>query len=276
MVLLEKMGMHTISSGNYVTSVNGMIHPDRIMKEHDFLYMLDGSWEICEDHETYPMQTDDLLILPAGRHHYGQKLCNPGNRHMYLHVQPTPAESLPSASFSPSLCSFPSLLHCQSDMRIRQLMQEMISLTWSQTPERENRLFLLFSLLLCEISEICANPTNRMISDPVVEEIIRLIHATPQTFFSAHEIASRYFICERTLNNRFHQACGKTFSAFQMESKLEMVRQFLLTQPETTLREVALNYGFYDEFHLSKTFKKQFGVSPSKYRKAFCQYLVST
>lgn len=64
MVLLEKMGMHTISSGNYVTSVNGMIHPDRIMKEHDFLYMLDGSWEICEDHETYPMQTDDLLILP--------------------------------------------------------------------------------------------------------------------------------------------------------------------------------------------------------------------
>lgn len=203
--------MHTISSGNYVTSVNGMIHPDRIMKEHDFLYMLDGSWEICEDHETYPMQTDDLLILPAGRHHYGQKLCNPGNRHMYLHVQPTPAESLPSASFSPSLCSFPSLLHCQSDMRIRQLMQEMISLTWSQTPERENRLFLLFSLLLCEISELCADTTNRMISDPVVEEIIRLIHATPQTFFSAHEIASRYFICERTLNNRFHQACGKTF-----------------------------------------------------------------
>ena len=101
MVLLEKMGMHTISSGNYVTSVNGMIHPDRIMKEHDFLYMLDGSWEICEDHETYQMQTNDLLILPAGRHHYGQKLCNPGNRHMYLHVQPTPAESLPSASFSP-------------------------------------------------------------------------------------------------------------------------------------------------------------------------------
>ena len=276
MVLLEKMGMHTISSGNYVTSVNGMIHPDRIMKEHDFLYMLDGSWEICEDHETYQMQTNDLLILPAGRHHYGQKLCNPGNRHMYLHVQPTPAESLPSASFSPSLCSFPSLLHCQSDMRIRQLMQEMISLTWSQTPERENRLFLLFSLLLCEISELCADTTNRMISDPVVEEIIRLIHATPQTFFSSHEIASRYFICERTLNNRFHQTCGKTFSAFQMESKLEMVRQFLLTQPETTLREVALNYGFYDEFHLSKAFKKQFGVSPSKYRKLFCQYLVST
>ena len=85
--------MHTISSGNYVTSVNGMIHPDRTMKEHDFLYMLDGSWEICEDHETYQMQTNDLLILPAGRHHYGQKLCNPGNRHMYLHVQPTPAES---------------------------------------------------------------------------------------------------------------------------------------------------------------------------------------
>ena len=36
MVLLEKMKMHTVTRGNYVTSVNGMIHPNRIMKEHEF------------------------------------------------------------------------------------------------------------------------------------------------------------------------------------------------------------------------------------------------
>ena len=103
--------------------------------------------------------------------------------------------------------------------------------------------------------------------DPMIEEIIRLIHSTPQTFFTAGEIASRYYICERTLNNRFHKYCKKTFPAFQMETKLEMVRQFLLTQPDTKLREAAINYGFCDEFHLSKAFKKHFGLSPSQYRQ---------
>ena len=101
----------------------------------------------------------------------------------------------------------------------------------------------------------------------MIEEIIRLIHSTPQTFFSTSEIASRYYICERTLNNRFHRNCGKTFPAFQMETKLEMVRQFLLSQPDTKLREAAVNYGFCDEFHLSRAFKKQFGLSPSRYRQ---------
>ena len=62
MLYLEKMKMHTITSGNYVTSVHGMVHPNRIIGEHDFLYILDGTWEIWEDDTSYALQSDDLLI----------------------------------------------------------------------------------------------------------------------------------------------------------------------------------------------------------------------
>ena len=74
MLYLEKMKMHTITSGNYVTSVHGMVHPNRIIGEHDFLYILDGTWEIWEDDTSYALQSDDLLILTAGRHHYGTRV----------------------------------------------------------------------------------------------------------------------------------------------------------------------------------------------------------
>lgn len=276
MVLLEKMKLHTVAIGNYVTSVHGMLHPDRILKEHDFLYILDGTWEIREDGVIYQLHSDDLLILAAGRHHYGLEMCNPGNRHMYIHVLPTRAEEQYNPSHTTTddlpgteneLFSYSSLLHCQQAPRVRQYIQDMISVLWSQSIERENRLSLLFSLLLCELSQLEAQKNSRKPSDPMIEEIIRLIHSTPQTFFSASEIASRYYICERTLNNRFHKNCGKTFPAFQMETRLEMVRQFLLAQPDTKLREAAINYGFCDEFHLSKAFKRQFGLSPSRYRQ---------
>ncbi len=77
MLLLEKMAHRRITSANYITSVNGMVHPDRILAEHDFLYMLDGEWEIIEDGHIYEMHRDDLLILSAGRHHRAKNSVTP-------------------------------------------------------------------------------------------------------------------------------------------------------------------------------------------------------
>lgn len=266
MPYLEKMALHQITGANYVTSINGMLHPDRILPEHDFLYMLDGTWEIYEEGAAYEMKSDDLLILTAGRHHYGRSFCNPGNRHMYIHALPTAAELTAMDNMENLFCC-PALLHCQTNPKIRQCFHEIITTGWEESAERENRLSLLFSLLLCEITELLTPSARRSAPDPIVDEVCRRVRTTPQTFFSAKEMASVHFICERTLNNRFLKACGKSFYAFQMETKLEMVRQFLLSQPQAKLHEAALNYGFYDEFHLSKAFKRKFGMAPSEYRR---------
>lgn len=153
MLYLEKMAARHITSANYITSVNGMVHPDRVLPEHDFLYMLDGEMEVFEDGTAYEMQTDDLLILAAGRHHYGKKLCNPGNRHMYFHVLPTeceagwnqagenllsvgkgvPQEEKQAVQSQKDFCqSCATLLSCKSHPRIRRYFQELISEYWQK------------------------------------------------------------------------------------------------------------------------------------------------
>lgn len=289
MPYLEKTAMHRITGANYMTNVNGTVHPDRILLEHDFLYILDGFWEIYEENAAYEIKGDDLLILTSGRRHFGKTPCTPGTRHMYLHAMPTDTEKslcngCPSQDMQPpaqartgfaavtqmdnmeNMLFCPTLLHCQSAPGIRKYFHEIIAAGWAQTPTQQDRLSLLFSLLLCEIADLLSSPQSRPVTDPMVEEVCRRIRTTPQTFFSAKEIAAGYFICERTLNNRFQKACGKSFYAFQMETKLEMVRQFLLSQPQAKLHEAAVNYGFYDEFHLSKAFKGRFGMAPSRYR----------
>lgn len=59
---------------------------------------------------------------------------------------------------------------------------------------------------------------------------------------------------------------GKSIYTYQLDMKMEAVRLFILNHPNIKLHEVALNFGFYDEFHLSKIFKKKFNVSPNQYR----------
>lgn len=280
MLQLEKMAARYLTGANYVTSINGMIHPDRIMPEHDFLYILDGTWEIEEENQTYSLKRDDLLILCAGRHHFGQKPCNPGNRHMYLHVSPTQLESIYTENHSLEtpllkgmekgelIFSCPTLVHCQNHLKIRDYFHEIITCYCSKDLERENRITLLFNLLICELTEIKASPALDKTQDVMLEEIAHKIRIAPQSFLSISDIAKTYYICTRTLNNRFKAAYGKTFHAYQMEIHLDMARQYLLSHSDSKLHEAALNFGFYDEFHLSKAFKTRFGLSPSHYKKA--------
>ena len=100
----------------------------------------------------------------------------------------------------------------------------------------------------------------------MLEQVRQKIYSNPQVFFSAPEMAAEFYICPRTLNNRFRASCNQTFAAYQMDLKLEMVREFLSHQPDAKLHEAAVNFGFYDEFHLSKAFKKKYGYPPSKLR----------
>lgn len=266
MVVLEQMARRQITGANYITSVNGMLHPDRILPEHDFLYMLDGEWEICEEDAVYELHTDDLLILASGRHHYGRKLCSRGNRHMYIHVLPTQEERRAKLE-TPALFSCASLLHCGANPQVRRYFQELIAAYWSKEEQREDRMTLLFNLLLCELRSLPdGGRGDRRRVEPILEQVRQKLYSTPQLFYSAGEMAEQFYICPRTLNNYFQKAYGKTFSAYQMDLKLEMVREYLRGQPEARLHEAAVNFGFYDEFHLSKAFKKKYGQPPSRLR----------
>lgn len=273
MIYLEKMVPRTITSANYTTSVNGMVHPDRVLPEHDFLYVLDGEWEIMEEGVRYDMRTDDLLILCAGHHHYGEKLCNPGNRHMYFHVLPSMRERLLMDKMEgieeeaeKDFFQSSTLVHCQGTPRVRQYFTEVISAYWSEDAQRRDRLTLLFNLFLCELISLQSGGNGGSAEDPIVEQARRKIHSNPQISWTAREMADCFYICPRTLNNHFQRASGRTFAAYQMDMKLEMVREFLLNQPDAKLHEAAVNFGFYDEFHLSKAFKKKYGQPPSKVR----------
>ena len=97
--------------------------------------------------------------------------------------------------------------------------------------------------------------------------LLTSLRSNPERFYSVSDIAHKFYISEKTLNKRFKLVYDKTFYAWQMEQKLDMVYQALQNNTELTLKEAAVNFGFYDEFHLSRAFKKKFGVAPKYVRR---------
>lgn len=70
--------------------------------------------------------------------------------------------------------------------------------------------------------------------------------------------------------NYFHRLFKNTFSIspfnYMLTRRMNLAKQ-LLSASGSTIREIAGACGYSSEFYFSKTFRKQFGVSPSTYRQ---------
>lgn len=255
---------YDFESANYITFINPGLHPDRILPFHDFLYIIDGTWEIIEEENVYKLHSDDLIILAAGRHHYGKEPCSANNKHMYIHAcERATGEGGESDNTDKKL--FHTVIHCQNNPVIKQLFEAVIQASWSEEPLKEEKRSLLFGLLLCELYHQQNRDTALQMN--IVQQAVQLIQTNPQILFNGKDVAEHFYICQRTLNNQFKKVYGKTFNAYQTDMKLEMVKQYLLNHPDTRLEEVARNFGFCDEFHLGKAYKAKYGISPKRHTR---------
>lgn len=240
------------------------LYLDRTLVCHDFIYLLDGEWLFSETIDAqevnYLLRPDDVLILPAGNHHYTRLPCKAGTRTLCLHIT---KEAGDMENVGEHVISLPSQINCRTNRQVKALFQEIVSVFWAEDSYKQHRLSALFTLLICELAHI-QQPKNDL---DEVHRAIRLINKTPHKTLSAEALAASLCTDPRKLSVRFREATGETLHAYQINRKLEMIALQLRVEPELRLKELAALFGFYDEFYLSKLFKKKYGVSPREYRK---------
>lgn len=68
---------------------------------------------------------------------------------------------------------------------------------------------------------------------------------------------------------RFSKEAGVSPARYHTLRRIDRACELLLKDPLTPLKEIALQLGFVDEYHLSKRFKQVIGVSPTGFRSLF-------
>lgn len=128
---------------------------------------------------------------------------------------------------------------------------------------KQESLSCVLRLLLIGLADCKMNPGHSQL----IQKALMIIQNNSDKILKSEEMASQLYVSARTFRTKFKEVFHKSFTQYQMQVKLEKVCLILKTYPEMRLKEIADNFGFYDEFHLSKVFKKHYGVSPSQYRK---------
>lgn len=103
--------------------------------------------------------------------------------------------------------------------------------------------------------------------DPnIVKMTIRYIEKNYATSIAVQDLCQRFGISYSHFYRLFKKETGSTFQGYLLKIRLEKARQYMI-ESSYSLSEIAKFTGFYDEFHLSSSFKKLTGMSPATLRK---------
>ena len=252
--------IHTVTSANIQYYTVPFVHPKRNMREHDFIYLLRGEWALGQNGQTYNLKKDSLLILFAGNTHYGVTPCEPNTKTMYFHVSFEDGDVYGNSA--PESNYIETLINASSNANIKKLFEDVVNAKLSGEQRRAN---LCFELLMCEL--INTQPHINEIS--LAQNIRNMIHAYPEKFFSNEELATIMNVSVKTAETKFKASFGQPIHQYILDFKIREAMAYFDRFEEITVKEVAYNLGFCDEYHFSKQFSKHTGLSPSNYKKRY-------
>lgn len=237
-------------------------HPSRTLNEHIISYVVKGGWELEIGGETVRASTDTVFIQPAKIAHIGTKLCPPNTNTMFVHFSfeegddyvSDVLEEIPNDSVY-----IGNFIDASSNPEIKKLLIKTIEETVKENPIKAS---IYLNHLLCELSEGFDNSQRGY-----AYKIKSIIGSRINTNITNKEIAHELNIGVRTAETSFKSCFGITIHRYMIEQKINQAKFCLEYYPNMKIIQIAMDLGFYDEYHFSRQFKKETGYSPKYYRE---------
>jgi AraC-like DNA-binding protein len=248
----------------------------------ELVYILDGEGTYHIDNNQYKYSKDDLfLIVPNDGHHTVVKSTTSflfiRFNNIFFNAQKTRQEHGTLGAwirklefiFSNPLRS--TDIFKQKDKPLIRAVCEAIVQEYLDNQGRDNELLqqLINTLLTVVSKNITIHISRKENSgDPASLNIIHYIHQNiynPEKL-KAESIASHFNISANYISEYFKKHTDENLQQYIINYKLALV-EIRLKHSDMRMNEIASEFGFTDESHLSKTFRKYKKVSPSVFRK---------
>jgi AraC-like DNA-binding protein len=140
-------------------------------------------------------------------------------------------------------------------------------------PGRDTLLNRLSSMLLIEcvrdyVEQLPEGSENWLtaLRDPQLAPVLGVIHAEPEKSWTVAELASLAHMSRSAFAERFSEKMGETPLAYLSAHRLRLAAWHLRENNQSVAR-ISEKVGYASETAFSQAFKRQYGTSPSQYRK---------
>ena len=263
---LSKLSIEFIDGHERTVFQDGLTQVNKILPYMTVVYPYQGYYEVC-------LENGPLTRLSHGE---GCFITAPGTRHTIVHrITPGEDRMIPrwlrfsvlydhvmdvTAWFSPPLIVKDS----QAEPFI-EAVDELLKL--KQLPEHIQNFRKMFvaGFLLEHLLDVSAYQPIALEMERIYPAIT-LIKDHYSEVITAQHLSDACAMSPATFYRLFYQTIHKTPMQYLEEYRLKQAARYLLSDADT-LAAIADKCGYYDEFHLSRNFKKYYGISPREYKK---------
>lgn len=261
-ILLSSQNMPVLYSGDYIVASDPFVHADRTLDFDILIYVTSGCIQVIEENIEYQICAGDVLFLKSGKHHYGTKEILKGTSWYYLHFHSSLSGS---DEHSKDVLALPKFFHLTPDSTCSQKIAKFIEGIHSQEKEtiwRRNA--MLFDLL----TTIAFYQKELLKQEPkLCDKIASYLESIYQEPFSAIKLENQFHLSYKHLAAVFKKGKGTTMQAYHSGVQMDEACK-LLKSSSLSIGEIASSLGYSDPLYFSRCFHKQYGESPTDYRKA--------
>ena len=149
------------------------------------------------------------------------------------------------------------------------LIDEIINLQENNVIHYLKANSLLF-LILAQLFEDINLSENQMQTKSLANDLKFYFDVNYAEKLILKDIAKKFGIHPNYLTRIFHEKFHLSPKQYIMQLKLKKARSLLITT-ELSIAIIASSLGFDDQLAFSRTFKKEFSISPSMYRKYYAE-----
>lgn len=280
-----------ISLCDIIQCEEGFIHPDRIMDVNVALYVYEGSFEVYEEDPEkpgteeapatkYTVSAGSLLFLRQGLHHYGRIKCPNGTKWFFVHfhlpsvsegslaIEPYEYYLYPEGSGAGITRYYPLPKQLQiTDSSLLARFETLAHMYKSESLENRLQMNSYFCRILMDIYQEGLKLRRKDNSEEKTEKMLLFLESHKNEAFSSALLEEYMGLSYKHINLIFKNVTGTTLQKHHAKIRMEAAAK-LLRETSLSTGEISSRLGFEDAYYFSNSFKKQFGISPTAFRKS--------
>lgn len=250
---MEIEAVSYISSGKF-TSRGTWIHPSRLLDSNEIIYMTDGEAFIAENENKYHLKAGDVLLLSAGKQHYGYMESESKVSFYWTHFKY-------ENQLNACLKHLKLGNHFQLNILFNQLLQSSNSPSYPSFCSDYYIRLILTELLIYAVGESKFN-------NPLLYNIKEWIRNNSDRIVKSSEVAKHFGYNEDYISRLFKKYYSCNLKSYIDTVKMQQVKALMLST-NCTLKEIAYMSGFTDYKCFLKYFKYHEKISPSDFRSLY-------
>lgn len=240
------------------------------LNDYELIVMTEGTLYLSYNEENFTVQAGEYLLLPpcnSWRNGFKEAFCS----FYWLHFSTTECNtSTDQDTFTiPQTGAVPKL------EKMVVLMKQLQDSVKSKYPSLA--LDAMTTSVVAELyGQLCHNepiPSNSVFLKQIYSDIVDYVKLNASKNLKVSDVAMQFGYNEKYLSHMFCEVSGIPLKQFITQQKMNMAN-YLLTDTNTSISDIAKTLGFPDCHNFSRAFKKFSGLTPSEYRNAFAKRLL--